>query len=65
MSVACPLKVNHVTPTVQVVERAVGALCAKWNTNPRDPLVGVVRLLGYAHSDDRVAFREIARQLCE
>lgn len=43
----------------------MGAIHAKWNTNSRDPLVCVVRLLGYAHADDRVAFREIARQLCE
>lgn len=27
--------------------------------------VGVIRLSGLAHSDERTAFREIARQLCE
>lgn len=36
--------------------------------NPRPPCspqVAVVRLLGFAHADERVAFREIARQLVE
>ena len=49
----------------QVAERTVGELCAKYNTNPDSPVVGVVRLSGLVHSADRVAFREIARQLCE
>lgn len=39
-------------------------LDAKYNTNPDSPVVGVVRLNGLVHSVDRVAFREIARQLC-
>lgn len=39
-------------------------LCAKYNTVPESPMVGVVRLTGLVHSSDRVAFREIARQLC-
>ncbi|EIE26129.1 hypothetical protein COCSUDRAFT_40278 [Coccomyxa subellipsoidea C-169] len=48
-----------------MAERTVGELCAKYNTNPDSPVVGVVRLSGLVHSADRVAFREIARQLCE
>ena len=49
----------------QVVERALSTICARFNRSAADPLVAVVRLVGWAHSDDRVAFREMARQLCE
>ncbi|KAK9916102.1 hypothetical protein WJX75_008581 [Coccomyxa subellipsoidea] len=47
-----------------VAERTVAELDAKYNTNPDSPVVGVVRLNGLVHSADRVALREIARQLC-
>lgn len=43
----------------------MAAMDARWNTDPRDPVVGVVRLSGVAHAEERTAFREIARQLCE
>jgi len=47
---------------------AISRLCSKaqerWNLDPEDPRVVIVRLSGWAHSDERVAFREIARQLC-
>lgn len=41
-------------------------MSSKWNSNRADddPLLAVVRLFGWAHSDERIAFREIARQLC-
>ena len=42
----------------------LGQLQARFNTNPGSPVVGVVRLSGLVHAADRVAFREIARQLC-
>ena len=49
--------------------KAVSRICnqaqEKWNTSPDDPRVGIVKLSGWAHSDERSAFREIARQLCE
>lgn len=48
----------------QVVERTVAQLCTKYNTNPESPVVGVVRLTGLLHGAERVAFREIACQLC-
>ena len=47
------------------VERALATVASRWNTDPADPLVAVVRLVGWAHADERVAFREIARQRCE
>jgi origin recognition complex subunit 4 len=47
---------------------AISRICSKanerWNSDPEDPRVVIVRLSGWAHSDERVAFREIARQLC-
>ncbi|KAI3431512.1 hypothetical protein D9Q98_004562 [Chlorella vulgaris] len=48
-----------------MTERALAQLEARWNTTPRDPAVGVIRLTGLAHADERTAFREIARQLCD
>lgn len=48
----------------QLVERTLGSLCARFNAAGASPRVGVVRLSGLAHAADRVAFREIARQLC-
>jgi origin recognition complex subunit 4 len=46
------------------VERALTAITAQWNTDASDPLVGIVRLVGWAHAEERTAFKEIARQLC-
>jgi len=46
------------------VERALTSITTQWNTDPVDPLVGIVRLVGWAHADERTAFKEIARQLC-
>lgn len=48
-----------------LVERAVARVCAAHNENPQgDKAVGVVRLSGLLHLEDRVAFSEAARQLC-
>jgi origin recognition complex subunit 4 len=48
---------------------AVSRICTliknTWNTIKVDPRVGIVRLSGLAFSDERAAFREIARQLCD
>lgn len=49
---------------LQVVERAVAELQRQCNRDADNPRVGVVRLAGLLHADERVAFREIARQLC-
>ena len=49
---------------LQVLERSIAELQQKLNTNPDNPQVGVVRLSGLVHTDDRAAFQEIARQLC-
>jgi len=46
------------------MERAIAKVCQEYNTDPADSLVGVVRLVGWLHGDERVAFKEIARQLC-
>lgn len=47
---------------------AVSRICKKvsnlWNSGSEEPRIGIVRLSGWAHSDERVAFKEIARQLC-
>jgi hypothetical protein len=48
----------------QVVERVMRDLQHKYNVDSRSPVVGIVRLTGLMHADDRVAFREAARQLC-
>lgn len=50
--------------TVQVVERVLGQLAADVNRDAACPALGVVRLNGVVHAEERVAFREIARQLC-
>jgi len=43
----------------------VARACARHNINPQgDKAVGVVRLSGLIHLEDRVAFSEAARQLC-
>lgn len=48
---------------------AVSRVCMQvdeeWNTNKSDPQVGIIRLSGWAFSDEKASFREIARQLCE
>lgn len=47
---------------------AVSRVCRlvekEWNTVKDDPKVGIVRLSGLAFSDEKSAFRELARQLC-
>jgi hypothetical protein len=48
-----------------MVERALAAVEERWNSDPRDPAVAVVRLSGLAHAEERTAFREVARRLCE
>ncbi|KAL4422006.1 hypothetical protein ABPG77_005436 [Micractinium sp. CCAP 211/92] len=48
-----------------VTERALAALQARFNTDPRDPVVGVVRLSGLAHAQEVAAFKEASRQLCQ
>ncbi|KAK9808720.1 hypothetical protein WJX72_002488 [[Myrmecia] bisecta] len=48
-----------------VIQRALSDLHKRFNTDPASPQVGFVRLTGLAHTEDRSAFREIARQLCE
>lgn len=48
----------------QVLDRTVAELQQRVNTNPDNPQMGVVRLSGLVHADDRAAFQEIARQLC-
>ncbi|KAL6755628.1 hypothetical protein V8C86DRAFT_3137545 [Haematococcus lacustris] len=45
------------------VERAVAAVCAHHN-QPGERALGVVRLNGGLHCEERSAFQEIARQLC-
>lgn len=52
-------------PPAQVTERALAALQARFNRDPRDPVVGVVRLSGLAHSQEVAAFKEASRQLCQ
>ncbi|KAL6785006.1 ORC4 [Auxenochlorella protothecoides x Auxenochlorella symbiontica] len=48
------------------VERALRTLCARHNWGEgAEPSVGVVRLAGWAHAEERTAFRDTARQLCE
>jgi hypothetical protein len=58
------LFLSFTTPR-QMTERALAAMEAQWNRDPRDPVVGVIRLSGLCHAEERCAFREIARQLCE
>jgi origin recognition complex subunit 4 len=42
----------------------LGALCRKHNSSPDNPTLGVVRIHGALHAEERAAFQEIARQLC-
>lgn len=46
------------------VSRVCSQVDAEWNTVPGDPKVGIVRLSGMAFSDEKSAFKEIARQIC-
>ncbi len=39
-------------------------LAAELNADPARPVLGVVRLNGVVHAEERAAFRNIARQLC-
>jgi len=55
---------GHGAGKTLAVERALTAITTQWNTDTADPLVGIVRLVGWAHADERTAFKEIARQLC-
>lgn len=48
----------------QAVERALAELQARFAAAAGGPEVGVVRLSGLVHTDERTAFQEIARQLC-
>lgn len=48
------------------IERTLRTLCDKYNPGGgTEPSVGVVRLVGWAHAEERTAFRDTARQLCE
>ncbi len=48
-----------------MMQRVLTELEAKYNVHEGKPTVGIVRLTGLAHTEDVVAFREIARQLCK
>ena len=50
---------------LQVVQRVLAELNEKYNLDQTRPVIGFVRLTGLAHTEDVVAFREIARQLCK
>jgi len=47
-----------------IVSRVCNLVDKEWNTVQSDPKVGIVRLSGLAFSDERSAFKEIAKQLC-
>ena len=55
---------QHLVSPQQVVGRALQELLQKYNHNPASPAVGIVSLSGLLHSEEKTAFREIARQLC-
>ncbi len=46
------------------MERVLEQLAAELNADPARPVLGVVRLNGVVHAEERAAFRNIARQLC-
>ena len=50
---------------LQVVQRVLADLDSRHNTEQGKPVLGVVQLTGLAHTEDVVAFKEIARQLCK
>eukprot|EP00884_Botryococcus_braunii_P011000 jgi/Botrbrau1/19901/Bobra.0059s0022.1 len=47
-----------------VAERVLSEIHAKFNGTQGPPVVGMVRLSGLLHAEERTAYREIARQLC-
>ena len=49
---------------LKVVERALQQLQQSHNPVGEPAVLGVVRLSGLVHSEERTAFREAARQLC-
>ena len=57
---------GHGAGKTLAVERALRRIDQRWNAQREstDPLVGIVRLVGSAHAEERTAFKEIARQLC-
>ena len=50
---------------MQAVERAVLDLQEKYNVSSTATRVAIVRLSGLVHTEEQVAFRAIARQLCK
>lgn len=50
---------------LQVVDMALRQLQQKHNPATGSAVLGVVRLNGLIHADERTAFREAARQLCK
>ena len=61
----CALRLpRRLRSCAQVVERVLERLAADANNDPACPVLGVVRLSGLVHAEERAAFREVARQLC-
>lgn len=50
---------------MQVVDRALRQLQQNHNPAGEPAVLGVVRLSGLIHADERTAFREAARQMCK
>ncbi|RUS33554.1 origin recognition complex subunit 4 C-terminus-domain-containing protein [Jimgerdemannia flammicorona] len=62
---SCLLLGNRGTGKTMVIRRALQTLDAKYNNDAKvDKTFIVVRLNGLAQTDDRLALREITRQLC-
>ena len=55
---------TFLSSTPQVIERALRTISDKYNTEPDNPAVGIVRISGTLHSEERAAFLEVAHQLC-
>lgn len=51
-------------PFLQVLQRVLRSSMAQHNTEPGNPTLGAVQLSGVLHCDERIAFQEIAHQLC-
>ncbi len=49
---------------LQAIESALAEACARHNAPGAAPLLGVVRLSGSLHCEERAALSEAARQLC-
>uniref|UniRef100_A0A383VEZ4 Origin recognition complex subunit 4 n=1 Tax=Tetradesmus obliquus TaxID=3088 RepID=A0A383VEZ4_TETOB len=47
-----------------VLQRVLRSSMAQHNTEPGNPTLGAVQLSGVLHCDERIAFQEIAHQLC-